>query len=142
MAPESYCAERGDTYVLRCSGPGEPLEINTGPLREPGRVSGLGYLLCVTVEAIEPDGTVVESTITKQPKERHCPFLPVGSGWEFVADDDANNTSLYRRRRRHEVLFENDDVARRRQWQRTAIPRRRADWQRQILKEGERRARK
>ena len=78
---------------------------NAGTVREPSHISGLGYLLVVTVEAVEPDGTVVESTITKQPKERHCPFAPVGSGWTFLGHDDANNTSVYRRRRRHTVYY-------------------------------------
>jgi hypothetical protein len=54
---------------------------------------------------------VIETTVTKQPKEKHCPFRPVGSGWEIVGDDDARNTTLYRRRRRHPVVFESNYVA-------------------------------
>src|SRR5215204_6046984 len=100
MTTDVYRAVVGDFYWLWVNDHGQ--EFFRSRDAAPGLRRGAGVLE-VTVEAIEADGTVVETTWIKNPKERQCPFRNPGEGWHLVRDDEAKNSSFYRRRRRHEV---------------------------------------
>ena len=100
MTTEVYRAVVGDFYWLWVNDHGQ--EFFRGRDVASGLRRGVGVLE-VTVEAIEADGTVVETTWIKNPKERQCPFRNPGEGWHLVRDDEAKNSSFYHPRRQHEV---------------------------------------